>query len=384
MRENTIKTNNRNIKADVIRGFAIITVILGHCIQNGFGWWYFIGGGYWENKLYQFIYSFHMPLFMLLAGWYAYYSMKKLEGDRKKQWKFWGKKAFTYITPIFLWTVFEFVRGAILREINGEEQIKIGDLLISFVSYFFTNLWFLWAILICLTIVFIMHFYLEDNIPLYVFGFCCLFIIPDAINLGVYKYLMPYYIAAFYVNMCLDRYSGSEEGENREDEGYGKKFGSIIYKITGSYKEKPVMYLILSAVIFGVLFIFYNRDTFIYLSGYRVSRTGFVRQVALDIYRMIIGFAGSAFFMILFDRITERFSDYKWPILTAFGRHSLGIYILQGYYILIVMASYTNNLVGIRWYYIPVETVLICAVSLITTIILEKIPVLKILVGKVK
>ena len=65
MRENTIKTNNRNIKADVIRGFAIITVILGHCIQNGFGWWYFIGGGYWENKLYQLLGCF--ALFQVAA-----------------------------------------------------------------------------------------------------------------------------------------------------------------------------------------------------------------------------------------------------------------------------------------------------------------------------
>ena len=99
----------RNIKADVIRGFAIILVIFGHCIQNGNGWDYFINSKYWSNKVYQFIYSFHMPLFMILAGWFAYFSLKKLEGDRKKQLRFLAKRYFTYIMPILLWTLFEFV-----------------------------------------------------------------------------------------------------------------------------------------------------------------------------------------------------------------------------------------------------------------------------------
>ena len=91
----------RNIKADVIRGFAIITVILGHCIQQGNGLEYYENSKYWFNKVYQFIYSFHMPLFMLLAGWFAYYSLKKLEDNRKSQWLFLIKRTVLYIFPIF-------------------------------------------------------------------------------------------------------------------------------------------------------------------------------------------------------------------------------------------------------------------------------------------
>lgn len=378
------QNKDRNIKADVIRGFAIITVIIGHCIQNGNGWYYFIDGIYWKNKVYQFIYSFHMPLFMLLAGWFAYYSIKKVEGDRKAQWRLLGKRAFTYIIPIFLWTFFEFARGEIMRVSQGETPTEFGTLFVWFISYFLTNLWFLWAIFICLIIVFVMHLYLEDNIPLYVLGFCSFYILPDAANLGVYKYLIPYYIAAFYVNMCLDRYVNAKEIENNDgEEPIGKKVYLLINKLIVSYKSRPGMYLIISAVVFGILFIFYNSQTFIYVSGYRVSRAGFVKKVILDAYRMVIGFAGSAFFMILWDRIVDRYKDCKWRLLTAFGRNSLGIYILQGYYILIVMASYTNNLTWIRWYHIPIEVVIISTVSLITAIVLGKIPVVKILVGKI-
>lgn len=383
MKEIERPKKDRNIKADVIRGFAIITVIIGHCIQNGNGWYYFIDGAYWSNKVYQFIYSFHMPLFMLLAGWFAYYSIKKVEGDRKAQWKLLGKRAFTYITPIFLWTLFEFLRGEIMRVSQGEARTPMSTMFIWFVNYFITNLWFLWAVLICLIIVFVMHLYLEDNIPLYVVAFCSFYILPDAANLGVYKYLIPYYVAAFYVNMCLDKFSNIKENENEEEESLGNKAYRLINKLIASYKNKPNMYLVILAVMFGVMFLFYNSQTFIYVSGYRVSRTGFVKKVILDTYRTVIGFVGSAFFMILWDRIVDRFKDCKWHLLTAFGRNSLGIYILQGYYILIVMASYTNNLTWIRWYHIPIEVVIISTVSLITAIILGKIPVVKILVGKI-
>ena len=360
----------RNIKADVIRGFAIITVILGHCIQNGNGWDYFINSRYWSNKVYQFVYSFHMPLFMLLAGWYAYYSLRKLEDDRKKQFKFLGRRAFTYVFPIFFWTVFEFVRGFIMNSKNGSEFVFF-DFLVSFISYFLTNLWFLWAILICLVIVFVMHFYLEDNVALYVLGFLVLWFTPDAANLGVYKYLMPYYIGAFYLNKYLSSKNESE------------KLSILCDKVKNSYKRYPYIWLIGSAIIFVTLFLFYDERAFIYLTGYRLSKANWYKQIVIDIYRFVIGLVGSVFFMILWDRLTEIFKSYKWPVLSAFGKNSLGVYILQGYYILIVMAGYTNNLTGIMWYHIPIEVFIISAVSLITAIIIGKIPVLKILVGKV-
>ena len=356
----------RNIKADVIRGFAIILVIFGHCIQNGNGWDYFVSSKYWSNKVYQFIYSFHMPLFMILAGWFAYFSLKKLEGDRKKQLRFLAKRYFTYIMPILLWTLFEFIRGFCLNGPSSVADIVWKDFFVSFISYFLTNLWFLWAVLICLTIVFVMHFYLSDNIPLYVLGFLVMFFLPDAANLGVYKYLMPYYIGAFYINKCLDSESK----------------GGVICSVKETYEKKPVMWLVIFGIIFACLFVFYDERAFIYLTGYRLSRANWYKQIVIDVYRFVIGLFGSLFFMTLFDRLVEAFKSYKWPVLTAFGKNSLGVYILQGYYILIVMASFTNNMVGIRWYHIPIEAVIISIVSLVSAVIIARIPVLRILVGK--
>lgn len=360
-----MKDNSRNILADVIRGFAIITVILGHCIQQGNGLEYFNNSMYWFNKLYQFIYSFHMPLFMLLAGWFAYYSLKKIEGNRKKQWIFLLKRAFLYIFPIFFWTLFEFARGYLININLGNENAPFSELLPQFVRYFFTNIWFLWAILICLVIVFIMHFYLKDNVILYAIGFLGLFVITDNMNLGVYKYLMPYYIGAFYTNMYKEKLLENESAK----------------KLCKMYKEKSRIVIGTVAVIFAILFIFYNDMAFIYRSGYRLSRATLIKQTVIDMYRMIIGFVGSIFFILLFDKLTRLLPGYKWPVLSAFGRNSLGIYILQGYYILLVLTKYTNGL-NPNWWIVLIETIVVCIVSLISAIIINKVPVIRIIIGK--
>lgn len=355
----------RNIKADVIRGFAIITVILGHCIQQGNGLEYYENSKYWFNKVYQFIYSFHMPLFMLLAGWFAYYSLKKLEDNRKSQWLFLIKRTVLYIFPIFFWTLFEFVRGYVINKKLGNATASIAELTPQFFNYFITNLWFLWAILVCLVIVYVMHFYLKDNFFLYAIGFLGLFVITDNMNLGVYKYLMPYYIGAFYTNMYKDKLLNSKVG----------------IKIKKVYEEKNALLILIFAIMFAILFALYNDVAFIYRSGYRISRANLIKQTAIDMYRMVIGFVGSGFFILLIDKMVNLSKGYKWPVLCAFGKNSLGIYILQGYYILLVMTKYTNALEP-HWYFVLIETIIICAMSLISAIILDRVSVIRCVIGK--
>lgn len=355
----------RNVTSDVIRGFAIITVIIGHCIQQGNGLEYYTDSLYWSNKLYQFIYSFHMPLFMILAGWFAFYSFSKVEGNRKAQGLLLGSRVVRYVLPIFLWTIFEYVRGYILNVRLGNETAHFPGIIPMFFRTFITNLWFLWAVLICFLIVYVMHFYLKDNIWVYLVLFLLMFVITDEYNLGVYKYMAPYYIGSFYVNMNKERLLASKAG----------------LRVGEAYRKKGWLFVLISAVLFGGLFLFYRERAFIYLSGYKLSRATWLSQGVVDMYRMLIGFAGSVFFILLFDRLVSAAGKYKWPVLSAFGRNSLGIYILQGYYILMVMVNYTNDKapsIGL----VLIETVIIAVVSLLTTMLLDLIPVVRCLVGK--
>ena len=62
---------NRNIVFDLLKLFAIFLVLWGHVIQQ-----FTILPGV-ENKTYQIIYSFHMPLFMMISGYFAVSIIKK-------------------------------------------------------------------------------------------------------------------------------------------------------------------------------------------------------------------------------------------------------------------------------------------------------------------
>lgn len=357
--------NERNIKADVIRGFAIITVILGHCIQEGNGIEYSSSMMFFSNKAYQFIYSFHMPLFMLIAGWFAYLSISGIEKNGKSIGGFIGKKTLLYLLPVFLWSVFEYVRGYIVNTSLGNETGTLTDLIPSFFSYFLRNLWFLWAVFVCLIIVTLIHFYLKDSWIAYAILFVAAFFITDDVNLGMYKYLLPYYVSAFYIHKNKDRLMTSKAGKKTVD----------------LYRSRPGICLVVCGLIFAGLFLFYRPRAFIYMSGYTLINGGGIIQFAVDMYRMIIGFAGSLFFILLWSRIVDISNGYSWKILTLFGKNSLGIYILQGYYILLCMVNITNSFEPGAWRII-IETICIAVVSLVTTIIMDKIPIIRCMIGK--
>lgn len=50
---------------DLVKFVAIFAVLWGHVVQ------YVVPGLCYENRVYQIIYSFHMPLFMIVVGYFS-------------------------------------------------------------------------------------------------------------------------------------------------------------------------------------------------------------------------------------------------------------------------------------------------------------------------
>lgn len=67
----------RSLYLDVVKGLAIILVVVGHCIQFGSGADVLRSGVFFADPLFKFIYSFHMPLFMLVSGYLFRYSIQR-------------------------------------------------------------------------------------------------------------------------------------------------------------------------------------------------------------------------------------------------------------------------------------------------------------------
>lgn len=68
--------SSRSVFWDIIKGVAILLVVIGHQIQNS------CGGteAFADDPFFKFVYGFHMPLFMLVSGYFFYFSAKRHTG----------------------------------------------------------------------------------------------------------------------------------------------------------------------------------------------------------------------------------------------------------------------------------------------------------------
>lgn len=355
LKETAAEAATRQKLPDILKGFGIILVVLGHCIQVGSGTAFNTEELYFSDKLYQFIYSFHMPLFMMVSGYLCWGSIqrassKELRADLLKR-RIWALPA-----PVFMWTAAEHLIKLIINLINGNLPQK------TFIyEYFYNvlnNFWFLWAVFWCFLIVFVMHFFFNDSVILYILGFAVMFFIPDGMALGAYKYMTPYFIIPFYIHKYTDKRN-----------------------IRLDVKPKAG-WIVLTGLIFAGLFLLFDENSFIYLSGYKLIGKDVVRQLKIDFYRMVIGFAGSMFFIMIWQYILAKckgLCDFK--ILTALGKNSMGIYILSSY--LLVYAVQNLNSVNRPFYPLNIaQAVVVLALSLLLTKILEKLPFVRKFVGK--
>lgn len=109
----------RLVWLDNLKGFLIILVVLGHCIQN-------TTDDYGDDMLFKYIYSFHMPLFMFVSGFACY--------KDRIEWLPVSKRFVQLIIPFLVWT-------GILSLLKQDPSLFIVDIIQPE-----KGLWFLWAL----------------------------------------------------------------------------------------------------------------------------------------------------------------------------------------------------------------------------------------------
>lgn len=104
----------------ILQGWAMLWVIIGHAFLGVAG-----KGPDWENALFHFAYSFHMPLFMLVSGWLFY----KTRLDNCEGGIIWSyseivkDKAIRLLLPGF---VFSIIAGALKLAFPDEISRQVG------------------------------------------------------------------------------------------------------------------------------------------------------------------------------------------------------------------------------------------------------------------
>lgn len=114
----------RLIWADNLKGILMILVVLGHAIQYSL-----VGGECESNRLWNYIYSFHMPAFMAVSGWLSY-----RVGGGKNRLSIIYRRFLQLLVPYFAWEI-------IYRMINGN---LTGESLFIILTH--PYFWFLWVL----------------------------------------------------------------------------------------------------------------------------------------------------------------------------------------------------------------------------------------------
>ena len=279
---------NRNELADFIRGILIWLMIWGHVIQIGS----FDNFDFYQNGVFKMIYSFHMPLFMLISGFYFFYSV-----ENKNTKEVLTKRFHAIAKPAMIWTIVDSIISVILYENfnylpnSGNYQIIIDSLLYSF--------WFLWAILLGTMIVILVKRFFNDSLYAYGLIFLLLNLLPTNV-ISMHVFTLFYYIIGYHI---------AKKGVNL---------------FNNQIQFKRTLFFLLC---FSFLFIFYEKDHYIYTTGLNLFGNDMGQQIYINIYRYVIGIVGSGLFILLITIIYNFFHKRRIvEFLVEAGKNSLYIY----------------------------------------------------------
>lgn len=127
----------RDLSFDYIKGVLIFLVILGHAII------YINGVDCYYDPLWKIIHSFHMPLFVLISG---YFFKNDITGNFYQLCK---KQFYRLLVPQFSFVILGFILMPLCWD-NFSYLITInGDINIKPLYHYITFAWFLWCIFFC-------------------------------------------------------------------------------------------------------------------------------------------------------------------------------------------------------------------------------------------
>lgn len=182
----------RLIWADSMKGWLMILVILGHAIQST------LGNECFDNHVWNFIYSFHMPTFMAISGWFAFRQNLRRGGYLI----ICKRRVCQLLIPYLLWSLFSLL-------LHGRLNLRS---IWNVVLYPDSSFWFLW-ILFLISVVFIICQYLAWKINCDEFLFislagAILFALMVVFEIRVFGFqFLSYYFLFYTAGYCIHRFA---------------------------------------------------------------------------------------------------------------------------------------------------------------------------------
>ncbi len=277
----------RLLQFDALKLFAIYMVILGHCIQH------LLSTDYVDETGYVMIYSFHMPLFMMISGYFASSGLKR---------NFLSSivtKARQLLLPCITASVIMSIVFCIATGCKFYYRLNF-ELLYAF--------WFLKTAFFCFLLAKTSYAFGRFKIIAFL-GTLFLTQIPQINHIPYFTTNIDIMYPCFVVGILLKTYWDRIQANSRS-----------IAIVTG--------------IIFVVMLLFWGKEFWqpTYAMLYKLKAGEYSEGFYLAyirLYKLAIGISGSIFFTTLFHLCISGTNSSTIKSLCAYGKYTIGIYILQ-------------------------------------------------------
>lgn len=283
----------KNQYVNFLRGIAIFLMLWGHCIQVFIP----VGVDFFENPVFRFIYSFHMPLFMLISGYLFRFSF-----ERRELSPLLAKRCGTLLKTLVLCNLLIYVLTTCLFGVLRGDLSPLWDgRALSSLS----GLWFLWSVLgasLAVGFVFKKARRAWVRALLSVVGGAFVLLLPN----GVYNLFMyPYFLIGFLFAFCRERLP--------------RTFLRLRY---------------LTLPLFPTLLLFFEKKHYIYTTGLFGRSYTPLQYLEIDLFRFLIGLVGSIFTAVLAEHLFRLLASVQhergaYRGLCLLGEKSLQFYVLS-------------------------------------------------------
>lgn len=278
---------------NVVKGTAIFLMLWGHCIQ------YCTLGDFdfFENSVFKVIYTFHMPVLMMVSGYLFFYSFQKRSLKELLIHKIQGM-LHPIVGATILGNILQLVPQYFLSD---RFQIFYG-VLFEGIDYAF---WFLWAVLNASLIVGVICKTVTNpvlQLILTAAGMILVLLFPQW-EMGLFMY--PFFVAGFFAGM---------------------------YRKTAAKLFRYLKYA--AMLIFPLMVCFYETKHYIYITPVHIVGAPWNANLGLNLFRYAIGFAGSIGLMGIVDLVFRVTADkgripHIMQGICWLGKNSLAVYCLS-------------------------------------------------------
>jgi len=341
---------SRDYRIDFLKGIAIFLVVLGHVLQYGLN-------DYSNNPIFVIIYSFHMPLFIFLSGYIAYFSFSK---DKKISYIF--KRFIQLMLPFVFWGVLVCFMESFLSYYK-DGIFPIGEYLLNLLIVPEHGLWYLYVLFIFN----IVHFLLSVIYKKIKTNYIKICIVIMSISLIVLLFLLPLpnklglinisFLAPFY--------------------GIGILMNYIKCKKSVDFKNKYLA-IFLSVLMISCLVLVVIKNGNYYLNKGIIDSNYFF-NILNKFIKFFIAFEISFTLFYLSGYINQELIINKY--ISNVGFYSLDIYIFQlvPTYLLIYLQNRINVYLYTYVLSLLISVLLIILIILFSKYIIRKVKILSLL-----